>query len=77
MKEQDTEPNMCEIICQYIIGNGQKLYQDDPHLPMRISSAEKPQDRTGWDNMMQGWISRHWNHWKSDYLKKEHPVRQG
>ena len=68
MKSQDTEPTIYVILCWYIRGKGLKLLQDDPHLSMKLSYAEKAQDNIGWDNMMRGQISRNWNNWRSDYL---------
>ena len=63
MKCQDTEPTMGFKV------KGRKLCKNDTHLPIYIYSAAKAHDNIGWDNMMWGQISHHWNKWQSDYLK--------
>ena len=69
MKGQDIEPTMAVILCWYIKGKGRKPCQDTTHLPIVISSASKSQDNIMWDNMIQDWIARYCNRWKSDYKK--------
>ena len=61
MKVQDIEPTMGEILCCCIKVKGKKLFQDDLHLPMEISSTAKSQDNIGWDNIMRVWMARHCN----------------
>ena len=54
MKIQAAESTMGKIICWYIKGKGSKLCQDDPKLPVDISSTTKSQDNIGWYNML--WV---------------------
>ena len=70
MKGKDIEPTICVILFWYIRVKVRKIFQDDPHLPMKISSESKAQDNIGWYNMMWVWISRYWDNWKSYYIKK-------
>ena len=61
---------MGAILYGYIKVKGSKIFQDDPHIPIKLYYINKTQDNIGWDNMMWVRISNKWNKWQSDYLKE-------
>ena len=71
MHDNDAEPNMAQIICSSLRSwrTGERLPYPNINLPLIVVEAMVEQDRIGWNNFINGFISTKWRVIQKAYLK--------